>query len=98
MTLPLQKPCLTGNCFEFYDVQFYLVLKVEHDNIIELGHRLTILIFRLLLWVESPHVSPLIVRLGEFSFHLNQLVPSTLFIKPSGIHVKERLLPGMEFR
>ena len=51
---------------------------------------------RLLNWIESPHVSPLITRLGEFTYHLGLLVPSTLYVKPTGIHVRETLEAGMQ--
>ena len=60
-------------------------------------HNLT-LVFSLLSWLESPSVSPVLVRLGEYSYHLGQLVPSKLYVKPTGIHVSERLEPGMIFR
>ena len=50
---------------------------------------------RLLAWIESPVVSPLITRLGEYTYHLGLLVPTTLYIKPSGIHAAETLQAGM---
>ena len=53
-------------------------------------------IFRLLTWIESPHVSPLVTRLGEFSYHLGLLVPSTLYVRPSGVSVRESLEAGMQ--
>ena len=61
-------------------------------------YRACYFLFRLLAWVESPQVSPLITRLGEYSYHLNQLVPSKLYVRPSGLHVSEKLEPGMKFK
>ena len=50
----------------------------------------------LLTWIESPHVTPLITRLGEFTYHLGLLVPSILYVKPTGIYVRESLEAGMQ--
>ena len=38
------------------------------------------------------------VRLGEYSYHLCQLVPTTLRIRPAGIYAVEKLRSRMEFK
>ena len=48
-------------------------------------------------WIGSAHTSPFLVRMGEFSYHLCQSVPSQLLVRPTGVHVIENLRTRMEF-
>ena len=56
------------------------------------------ILFRILSWFESQSFNPLLVRLGDFSYHLHQLVSSKPVVDSQGIRLTESLSVGMNAR
>ena len=55
-------------------------------------------IFRLTSWFSSNAFRPLYVRLGDFSYHLSQLVECRPVVDLRGVRLLESLAVGMKIR